>query len=404
MRLNQFTKKTPVLGRLLVLLVAFALGAVAGIVVDRLDWVTALKNRLDPRMAALESRAGMEADLTQELFDFEESAYLARRKAYQAGLDFDGSTPPARLEAIGKTVRHDYLHSLQPQPHRSSIEALRVVDLEQGANYRTQHVTFLNANGLTVRGILSTPTGGKKSYPVIVVPTGAWATEYDLFSIPSMDYHHDVGHRFAGDYVVFGLDLPNKDDGVFKLANAGGQSEDYYLTCDKVSSALDFVLENPIADETRIGIYGISLGGFAAILSAVCDERIDVVAASGTNVFASQSSLNSRRSGLRAGDRISVQQRANAGGVPAAVFPVPQARDHGDAYAGHDRGSTPRRCTTARNVLDFYKFRGEPDNAFRVVFDGDTCNSAWKHHCMEVTRVKQAFDALFIHADASGHS
>ena len=58
-RLNHFTKKTPVLGRLLVFLVAFALGAVAGIVVDRPDLVTALKNRLDPRMAALESRAGM---------------------------------------------------------------------------------------------------------------------------------------------------------------------------------------------------------------------------------------------------------------------------------------------------------------------------------------------------------
>jgi hypothetical protein len=392
MRVIEALQRSTIAKLLLVAVTVFPLGAATGIAVDRLNLVTSLVNRFDP---APKSRAGLEANLTRELLDFAESQYLTRRKAYQANYQFDQSATKDQLIAISQTARLDYLRSLLPRTHQSAINNLQTVELEPGANYRLQHITFSNANGLTVRGVLSVPTGERASYPVMIIPTGTNATGYDLFSIPTRDYHNDVGRRFAGSYIVFGLDLPGLNDDVFHMANAAGQNENYYFTCDKISSALDFVLRSPFSDESRVGIYGLSLGGYAAISGAICDERIDAIAASGTNVFDSKSTqlLQTRRLEQAFLYQHNIAQLPDLYQVLYGVFPKPVIME----MDVHDTtGEYTEAFSNSQKVMDYYKLRGKPDRAFRVIINDDTCRSAWKHHCMEVTRVKQAFDSLFM--------
>jgi hypothetical protein len=229
-----------------------------------------------------------------------------------------------------------------------------------------------------------------------VIPTGTNATGHDLFSIPKRDYHNDVGSRFSGEYVVFGLDLPNMEDAAFLMANAAGHGDNYsyYVTCDKISSALDLVLGQPAADQVRVGIYGISAGGYAAILGGICDGRIGAIAASGTNVFTSKSSdlLRIRRFETAFLYRYDIAEFPDLHEAMYGLFPRPVIME----INVHDTsGVYGEALANTQRVLDYYKLRNQSRIAYRVLIEDETCGAAWRQHCMEVTGVKKAFDALF---------
>lgn len=380
---------------LLIALVIFPIGAACGIAADRLNLFTNLMNGLRANEPAARPLPGEETSLPQELLEFVESQYVARRDAYQAALRFDSSASQAQLETIGNTARMDYLRLLQPKAHEAAIRNLRAVPLDPGPNYRLEHISFSDANGLTVRGVLSTPTAGKGPYPVVIIPTGTGATGYDVFSIPQEEYHHGAGRKFSGDYIVLGLDMPSMNDDVFHMSNAAGQNENFYLACDKVSSALDFVLDNPAADKSKVGIYGISLGGYAAIVGAACDDRITTIAASGTNVFTSKAT-DIRR--LRRFE-VAFQYSYNSSQLPDlyqvlyGMFPKPVIME---MSAADTSGEYAEALQNSQKVLDYYRLRNKAGNASRILIEDDTCRGAWRNHCMEVTRVKQAFDSLFL--------
>lgn len=371
---------------------------------------------IEPQLIKLRSLVGAEAlphePLLEELLLFLESRARDKWLENQARFDLDKpATPQAAqelIDTIGETSR-DFANETRLKAREHVISNLEETLIGEVGNARRWRVRFQNGLGLTVEGILSVPLA-KRPHPVIIVPNGMSSTPEKLFLIDHEDYHHGVACRFEGDYVVFALHIPSYPDFSYELmmhnrlnwaAESAGIDYKYYETVDKVVSALDYLETKPVIDPRRIAIYGISLGGDTAIDAGVEDERITVIAASGTNVLSPsyQQMFIQWRYMYPYYYRYNRLSLPDAGTKMLAAYPRRLIIELGRQDTTGDFNAALHR---ARQVKRIYSLLGRGDNVMIIAFNQKMFTIAPHGHEMEVSRVKEQIDQWFdVHPSAA---
>lgn len=100
----------------------------------------------------------------------------------------------------------------------------------------------------------------------VIVLSGAWGGHNSMYE--EAVFLHDAG------YSVMTFDTPS-------CANPPKRTSLGYTEIKNVQAALDIMSQRPEVDPDRIGIFGFSMGGATAIMTAARDERIKAVVASG---------------------------------------------------------------------------------------------------------------------------
>ncbi len=173
---------------------------------------------------------------------------------------------------------YEYDHSL---PLNDSV---RLLDAE---GYHLYAVSFNSVHDKRVTGLLSIPQAAQKPVSVIVLLHG-------LGDRKTVDYI-EAGHQYfieAG-YAVLRIDIDNHGDR--KKYNYDFDLTDgyRYWTRDLVTQtvfdlrrSIDFLETRPEIDSSRIGYYGISLGGIIGTIFCGVDDRVKapVIALAGGNL------------------------------------------------------------------------------------------------------------------------
>ena len=276
----------------------------------------------------------------------------------------------------------------------------QLIDEVNGA--RRYRVQFKNDLGLTINGILSVPLSDGP-HPLIIIPNGITSTPDNLFLIDREDYQHGAACKFEGDYVVFALQIPssteysNDLDFLNKMnwaAIAAGLNYRYYLTTDRVISALDYLESRPEIDPSRVAIYGISMGGDAAIGGGLNDTRIKVIATSGTNVieplyddlFSKSKYSNPYKY------RYNILSLPDDGTALLAVFP---RKIIVELNQQDTTGSFDASLHRAQQIKRIYSLLGIDENAIVITFNHAPSDIAPQGHEMEVAQVKRQIDQWF---------
>ena len=125
-----------------------------------------------------------------------------------------------------------------------------------------EFVTYKARDGLEIPGFLTTPQPGKKPYPAVVLPHGGpWARDY---------LGWDRWAQFLANrgYVVLQPQYRGSEGFGQTLWRAGDNEWGQKMQDDKDDGAR-WLVEQGIAAEDRIAIFGYSYGGFAAMAASV---------------------------------------------------------------------------------------------------------------------------------------
>ncbi|MBV6643180.1 MAG: acetylxylan esterase [Cyclobacteriaceae bacterium] len=173
---------------------------------------------------------------------------------------------------------YEYDHSL---PLNDSITK---VDAE---GFDLYSVSFTSVHDKRVTGLLSIPSGVSKPLPVVLLLHG-------LGDRKTVDYI-EAGHQYfieAG-YAVFRIDIDNHGDRK-KYDYDFDLTDGYrYWTRNLIAQtvfdlrrSIDFLETRPEIDSSRIGYYGISLGGVIGTIFCGVDDRVKapVIALAGGNL------------------------------------------------------------------------------------------------------------------------
>lgn len=350
--------------------------------------------------------------LLEELLLFFETIARDKWLDNQSKFNLDKPAMPQDAQKLIDTIRKtscDYAGKTRLNNRKHSINNIEETPIARVGNSHRWRIRFQNDLGLTVEGILSVPLANRP-HPVIIIPNGMSSTPENLFLIDREDYHHGVASRFEGDYVVFAVHIPAYRNFPYELmmhnrmnwvAEAAGIDYRYYATVDKVVSALDYLLTKPVADASRIAIYGISMGGDTSIDAGVEDRRISVVAASGTNVFSSsyQQMFSEYRYTYPYYYRYARLSLPDAGTKMLAAYPKRQIIEINRNDKTGDFDEALRR---AHQVKKIYSILGHEDNLTIITFSREKSNIAPNGHEMDITGVKNQIDQWFDVYPSSG--
>lgn len=313
---------------------------------------------------------------------------------------FDDQTSAEALAEISDSIRRDFLEWLHvPGEHAAVIDDLETAPVISSEEYSQSYVVFTNANGLTIRGLVSIPRRETdRPFPVMVVNFASAESNNDKSMLDLDSYYppaNGAPEKFAEDYVVFALEIPNgyKDE-MFLFSTAGGFNAQYYSMCDRVSSAVDYIATLPEADMTRVGIYGVSNGGLTAITAAVCDERLSAIAASGTNDFTSilTQITSNRRFRYPSFHYYDIAEKPDYYEAMYSFFPRLVIME---LHPLDDTGVYEEALVNAQRIQHYYSLRGQPEQAHIVILPEDRCADKVRHHCMGIEEVKRIFDGYF---------
>jgi dipeptidyl aminopeptidase/acylaminoacyl peptidase len=123
-------------------------------------------------------------------------------------------------------------------------------------------VTYKARDGMTIPAYLTVPKGGSKPYPTVVMPHGGpWARDYMRFD----EWVQFLANR---GYAVLQPQYRGSDGWGQKLWRAGDREWGQKMQDDKDDGAA-WLVQQGIADKDRIGMYGFSYGGYAAMAAIV---------------------------------------------------------------------------------------------------------------------------------------
>lgn len=340
--------------------------------------------------------------LAEELTNYFEAKWVEKYEANQKRYQFETNVSEEELAKLAETVRNDYQKWIQFQPHKKQINKLHKELIGEFSEHTLYSISFKNANSLTVEGIISVPKQEAEIYPVLIIPNGTSASADEIFGLTNIDYHFEVGNRFAKDYIVFAVNIPPTTDDFgeavasnnrnFYLSNSAGLNWAYYQIPDKISSAIDYLENEPKADGKRIAIYGISLGGATAIIASLFDDRISVTIPSGTNVFTPTDVqlLENRRFTYPHWYPYNIVESPNLFQLLYALYPNQIIIEINEQDT---TGVFSEALESAELIKRYYKQRGAGDKVQIVVFNGTKTGNG---HYMEITQVKAILDDLFL--------
>lgn len=174
---------------------------------------------------------------------------------------------------------------LDPFPERTPLNP-RVVGIVDRGNYRIEKVIFESQPGFLVDALLYLPQVIKFPVPGILSPIGHYGDEgFFIWS----EQGRCIGLAKKG-FAVLTYDpisqgerkwLGNGDhDTLRRKLILGGMEASGLMFWDSIR-AIDYLVSREEVDPDRIGVTGVSGGGFNALYTAVLDERVKAVAPAG---------------------------------------------------------------------------------------------------------------------------
>lgn len=158
----------------------------------------------------------------------------------------------------------------------------------QGYIYR---LVFTFEKGIRFCGLLFVPFDAKGKLPLVTAVHGGDGTPELMADMYGVNYYsHIVKRLLDKKVIVFAPQLLIWDGKVFgdrfdrfeldaKYKALGGSLTAF--ECECIMGALDSLLDNDIIDGSRVGIAGLSYGGYYSLMTAILDERIKSVYSSG---------------------------------------------------------------------------------------------------------------------------
>ena len=164
-------------------------------------------------------------------------------------------------------------------------DSVNLVGEKEG--YSLYHITYKSVHDKTVTALLSIPKNAEKPLPVIILLHG-------LGDRKTVDYI-EAGNKYLVDigYAVFRIDIANHGERFENDYDFSLTGKYRYWTRDILTQtvfdlrrAVDFLSQRPEIDSTRIGFFGISLGGIIGVDFCGVDDRIKVpvIALAGGNL------------------------------------------------------------------------------------------------------------------------
>ena len=224
---------------------------------------------------------------------FEGVKSLIRQKAYESMLKRDAFITPNTLCKDREGFREKYIQMLgwplteYTHEYHPNIKKELVEELDYLTIYRLNIETL---PGLWFTGILYVPTEREIQAPLVIInPGGSYCSE-DLIAHGNYDcgQYQNIGGRiletgailFAPQFLLWsdgGSYLQPNMRQLFdsKLKAMGGSITALELfNCRR---AIDYIVENEPVDAGRIGMMGLSYGGFYALYIAAAETRIKTV-------------------------------------------------------------------------------------------------------------------------------
>ena len=138
-----------------------------------------------------------------------------------------------------------------------------VAGVEPGKLVPMRPVQFKNRAGVELTAFLTTPAGGVAPYPTVVLPHGG---------------PHGVSDEWGFDRDV--QFLANRGYAVLQVnyQGSGGRGEDFARSThrkwgttilDDIADGLAWAVDQQVVDKDRVCIYGVSFGGYAALMSPI---------------------------------------------------------------------------------------------------------------------------------------
>jgi dipeptidyl aminopeptidase/acylaminoacyl peptidase len=150
---------------------------------------------------------------------------------------------------------------------RTKNSIAKVLDSREGLDpsklAAMRPIQFKNRDGLDLTGMLTLPVEGKAPYPMIVLPHGGPHGAVDYWG-----YDSDVQFLANRGYAVLQVNYQG----------SGGRGEDFQkstyrkwgsVIMDDIADGLNWAIAQNVADKDRVCIYGISFGGYAALMSPI---------------------------------------------------------------------------------------------------------------------------------------
>jgi dienelactone hydrolase len=174
---------------------------------------------------------------------------------------------------------------LDPWPDRNPLNA-RLVGTVQRRGFRVEKIIYESQPGFLVDALLYIPDGLKQPAPGIVSTIGHYDDE-GFFEW--LEQGRCIGLAKKG-YVVLTYDPISQGerkwlghgnhDELRKKIILSGMETSGLMFWDSMR-AIDYLVSRPEVDASRIGVTGVSGGGFNALYTAVLDERVKAVAPNG---------------------------------------------------------------------------------------------------------------------------
>jgi len=167
----------------------------------------------------------------------------------------------------------------------ASVSVLRRTPVARRSGYSLDFVQIRSSRtNMPISGLLAVPDGGpKKGLPAVVSADGdaGLGTPFGLFGRERVPYLNAYADALASAGTVvfvpyYPFEFPEIAAAETAARTNGGQTSFTY-TVPLFSAAADFLLSLPEVDSTKIGIWGISFAGVAALYTAAIDTRFGSV-------------------------------------------------------------------------------------------------------------------------------
>lgn len=154
-------------------------------------------------------------------------------------------------------------------------------DLDTSMLAPMEAVNFKARDGFELQGYLTLPKEGKTNLPAIIIPPS------DVYSRAVWGYNPEVQFFTSRGYAVFQVDTRGLQ-GYGKQYWMEGFKKWGTAMQDDITDATRWLIEQGVADSSRVGIYGFNFGGYSALHSACYQPELYACAASYsgiTNLF-----------------------------------------------------------------------------------------------------------------------
>ncbi|GJQ63939.1 MAG: peptidase [Melioribacteraceae bacterium] len=172
--------------------------------------------------------------------------------------DLDRNEQKALLKAYSdKSPGEYYLYEVSTNKMEKLANPEPWINPDEMADMKP--VSYISRDGLKINGYLTVPKGRKPhNLPVVVLPHGGpWLRDYWGFD-PDVQFLANRG------YAVLQINFRGST-GFGKAFHQAGYKEWGGKIIDDISDGVHWLINQEIADSNRIGIYGFSFGGYAAI-------------------------------------------------------------------------------------------------------------------------------------------